>query len=169
MGRAANVDLGLKVFQEILGLDDLHFGLWEPDEELTIENCRVAQARYAARLIDMIPDGVERVLDVGCGTGRNCERLVVRGYEVEALSPDPYQKQLFQERLAGRARFHLSRFEDLEAAGGFDLLFFSESAQYIDKAAFFPCCARALGRPGWVLVADFFRRLETDYYESAFI
>ena len=162
-------DLGLRVMREIMGLEDLHFGLWEDGEELTVENCRRAQERYAERFISMIPPGVRRVLDVGCGTGRNAERLLAKGYEVEALSPDPYQEKVFDEKLGGRARFHLSRFEDFRAREDFDLLLFSESAEYMEKDAFFPCCIRALRRPGWVLVCDFFRKAETDRYGSCFL
>ena len=162
-------DLGLRVMREIMGLEDLHFGLWEDGEELTVENCRRAQERYAERFISMIPPGVRKVLDVGCGTGRNAERLLAKGYEVEALSPDTYQEKVFGERLGGRARFHLSRFEDFWAEGEFDLLLFSESAEYMEKDAFFPRCIRTLKKPGWVLVCDFFRKVETDYYGSCFL
>ncbi len=162
-------DLGLRVFRDVIGLEDLHFGLWEDGDELTIENCRRAQERYAERFISMIPADVRRMLDVGCGTGRNTERLVAKGYEVEALSPDPYQEQVFNEKLAGRVRFHLSRFEDFEATERFDFLLFSESAQYMEKDRFFPCCARALKAPGWLLVCDFFRRSEMDYFKTCFL
>ncbi len=165
----AESDLGFRVMRDIMGLEDLHLGLWEDGDELTIENCRRAQERYAERFISMIPPGVKRVLDVGCGTGQNASRLVTKGYEVEAVSPDSYQERVFGEKLDGRARFHLSRFEDFRAREKFDLLLFSESAEYMEKNKFFPCCAQALKDPGWLLVCDFFRRAEIDYYKSCFI
>ena len=65
-------ELGLVLTQQILGVDDLHYGLWEPDLELKLGNLDKAQQRYTDFLISALPPpqpGPVRVLDIGCGTG----------------------------------------------------------------------------------------------------
>jgi len=56
---------GLRFYREILKLDNLHFGLWEEEDPLTLEGARAAQRRYTERLVGMIPPGVNDILDVG--------------------------------------------------------------------------------------------------------
>ena len=59
----------LRFYSDVLGLDHLHYGLWEADEELTVANLKLAQNRYQQAIIDLLPPPPPRVLDVGCGTG----------------------------------------------------------------------------------------------------
>jgi MPBQ/MSBQ methyltransferase len=138
----------------VLGLERLNYGLWEPDEDLTLENLKRAQQRYEDHIVGLIPGGVRRVLDVGCGTGVMSARLRREGYDVEGLSPDRAQQAAFTARTA--APFHLTRFQDLEAGEPFDCLIMSESVQYVPLERVFPKVAECLVDRGWLIVCDYF-------------
>jgi len=148
------VSFALRFYSEVFGLDHLHYGLWE-DEPLTFEGLRCAQERYAERLAGLIPEGVETVLDVGCGTGSFSAALLGRGYRVEGLSPDPHQQKLYGERVG--EPFHLVRFQDFEVPHLFDLVVMSESVQYIWLPSYFPAVRRTVRAGGHLLLADYFR------------
>ncbi len=150
--RRVKVDLRLKLLHRVLGLDYLHFGLWN-GEPLDRSGLEAAQRRYAERLLDWIPDGTVSVLEVGTGTGALGGELVRRGCEVEGLSPDPYQAQLFAGRV-GRP-FHLVRFEEFVPARRYDLVLMGESAQYVWLHALFQAVRQA-SPGGHLLIADLF-------------
>jgi SAM-dependent methyltransferase len=146
--------LALQFLHRVLGLEHLHYGLWEASDPRTREGLERAQERYARRLVALVPDGARRVLDVGAGVGTTALRLLERGVDVEGLSPDPYQQRVFEQRV-GRP-FHLGRFQEFEPAAAYDLVLMSESAQYIWLDSLFPAVLRATRRGGWLLVADYF-------------
>jgi len=150
----AQVDRSLKSYEEILGVGYLHYGLWEPDDPLTLDGVKIAQERYADFLCSWIPEGVETILDSGCGTGGNALKLKGLGYEVEGLSPDSYQQERFAERTGGLP-FHLTKLEDFDPPHTYDLVLMSESAQYVELPELFPCVRRA-APGGYHLVSDYF-------------
>ena len=147
------VSFALRFYSEVLHLDHLHYGIWD-GEPLDLEGMRSAQERYAERLASYIPEGVETILDVGCGTGAFSAMLKERGYRVEGLSPDPHQQQLYAERVD--EPFHLTRFQDFVPAKSYDLVMMSEVAQYIWLPSFFPA-VRRVTPGGHLLLADYFR------------
>lgn len=150
--RKVKVNIPLKFCHLVLGLDHLHYGLWN-GEPLHLEGLKSAQRRYSERLFALIPEGISSILDVGAGTGATGKELAERGYEVEGLSPDPYQQELFTARVG--QPFHLGRFQEFEAARTYDLVLMSESSQYIWLDSLFPAVLRTA--PGGVLlVADYF-------------
>lgn len=150
--RRLKVDLRLKLLHQVVGLEYFHYGLWN-GESLDRTGLEAAQRRYAETLIDWIPVGARSVLDVGTGSGALAAELVRRGYEVEGLSPDPYQAGRFAERV-GRP-YHLVRFEEFAPQRRYDLVVMSESAQYIWLHALFPA-VRRVAPGGHLLVADLF-------------
>ncbi len=150
--RRVQVNLPLRFCHEVLGLDNLHYGLWD-GEHLDIEGLKGAQKRYTEHLIEWIPPQVESILDVGSGTGATGRLLRDRGYEVEGLSPDPYQQRLFERRVGHP--FHLGRFQEFEPPHPYDLVLMSESSQYIWLDSLFPAVRRT-APGGHLLVADYF-------------
>lgn len=155
--RAVKESTSLRILHEVLGLEHLHYGLWD-GEPLDRDGLQAAQERYLDRLVELIPGGVESILDVGCGSGAFSRRLAEAGFEVEGLSPDPYQQRLYHESV-GRP-FHLGRFQEFEPPHPYDLVLMSESAQYVWLDSLFPAvCRTAPG--GHLLLADYFRSGET--------
>ena len=154
MSKSSN-DRALRIYNEVLGLDRLHYGMWLPEDELTYDNLKKAQVRYEDFLIENIPDGVKTVLDVGCGTGVLSKKLLEAGYDVEGLSPDINQKKVFMENV--KTEFHHSTFDKFEASKKYDCLIMSESAQYIKLARLFENAKQSLKKDGYLMICDYFR------------
>ncbi len=147
-------DRALRFYNEVLGLDRLHYGIWLPEDEVTFENLRKAQVRYENFLIDNIPSDVKNVLDVGCGTGILVKNLIERSYNVEGLSPDINQKENFTKNI--KVPFHHMPFEDFSVEDNYDCIIMSESCQYIDIDKIFENVRRSLKKNGYWMICDYF-------------
>ena len=168
MTKSAGVDEALKFMQQVFGMKMLHFGLFTGDIPRDLNGVNEAQYEYTRTLIGLIPEGVESVLDVGCGTGETSKMLIEAGFSPEGLSPDPFQRETFREKMGPGRRFHLSRFEDFRPGRTYDCLIFSESMPYIDNDRYFPKCLE-LTKPGsCIVLADFFRVEPDEYYSMCF-
>ncbi len=151
------VDVLLKYYLSISGTKHLHLGYWKEGEELTMKNLRLAQERYLDHLISFIPSGTAKILDAGCGVGGNTLRLMKKGYQVVALSPDSYQRRVFEKNTQGKVTFYLSTFEEFKSQEKFDLVLMSESCQYINIEKGLKKCREVLRPGGYLLVADYFK------------
>ena len=162
-------ELGLVLAQQLLGVEDLHYGLWDADLELSLSNLVPAQQRYTELLLDQVAQqltgiGRPRVLDVGCGTGHMLQLMLERGYQVDAVNPSPHLNRLLRTRLAqlpgAPTTLFETGFESLPVQAckrNYDALLFSESFQYIPLPDIF-ARAPALLKPGGIIVlADFFK------------
>ena len=148
-------DRALRFYNEVLGLDHLHYGIWNPDDELNLSNLKLAQQRYEDLVVSSIPGDAKKILDVGCGTGELSKRLVAEAFEVEGLSPDINQKELYPTKTGGRP-FHFCRFEDYEPKQQFDCIIMSESGQYIPLHQLFANAAKTLKKGGHLVSIDYF-------------
>ncbi len=157
--REVGLVAGLNLFHFFLGTRDLHYGLWGDDLEVRIQNLPEAQRRYSEFLLSHIPDGVERILDVGCGAGGVATELIARGYRVEGVSPSPLLSNAARNQAGEDFVIHEGRFEDVRFADDdrFDLVLFSESFQYIDLDHVLEYARRRLNPGGHVLICDFFK------------
>ncbi len=142
----------LRFYADVLGLEHLHFGLWDGDPE-TFEGFKTAQERYADHLISLIDPDVKRILDCGCGIGTTSQKLKERGFEVEGLTPDSYQKEQYEERTG--LVCHQAKFQNFHAEQPYDLILMGESCAYIPVDELFPALQRNAAGGRWLL-ADFF-------------
>jgi SAM-dependent methyltransferase len=147
-------DRALRFYNQVLGLERLHYGLWQLQDELTLENLKAAQQRYEDLLTGSIPEDAKAVLDVGCGTGVMGAKLKSLGYEVEGLTPDIHQKELIEAK--AEIHLHFCKFEDFRPSKAYDCIIMSESAQYIPLQRLFDVAAKALRRDGYLMVCDYF-------------
>tara|TARA_X000001036_G_scaffold399719_1_gene403580 strand:+ start:875 stop:1696 length:822 start_codon:yes stop_codon:yes gene_type:complete len=155
------VDHVLKLYSETIRSSFLHYGFWDnPDninlETITLQDVKKAQLRYIDHLSSFIPDKVNLILDVGCGIGGNAEYLKNKGYLLEALSPDSFQKSVIKEKFEDNIIFHHCRFENFQPQKQFDLILESESACYIEIDRGLKKAREALKEGGYLLVSDYF-------------
>ncbi|RLC46753.1 MAG: hypothetical protein DRI23_12010 [Candidatus Cloacimonadota bacterium] len=147
-------DKTLRFYHEVLGLERLHYGMWQAEDDVTIAKFKEAQIRYEDFLIANIPPDVKKILDVGCGTGIMARKLLNMGYDVEGLSPDVNQKKYFADKL--NAKFHSTKFENFTETNQFNCLIMSESSQYIKLEKLFTNAHKALKNGGYLIICDYF-------------
>src|SRR5687767_759514 len=159
-------ELGLVLAQQLGDVQDLHYGLWDPDLELSFSNLRTAQQRYSDLILSQLPATTHevRVLDVGCGTGHLISQMLDRGYLADGVIPSPDLGALVRRRVGERAGYQPKifecKFEDFpvaEARGRYDIVLFSESFQYIKPGDSLPIVQQLLKPGGMLLICDFFK------------
>ena len=169
-------ELGLVLAQQLLDMDDLHYGLWGDDLPLTFSNLAEAQQRYSNLILVALPspeDGGRKVLDIGCGTGHLLTQLLARGYAADGLVPASKLAEQVRRRLAEQAgpadltdhgskpaRLFESAFEQFpvqDYPGYYDAALFSESFQYIPMSASLSILAQIVRPGGQVVICDFFQ------------
>ncbi len=169
-------ELGLVLGQQLLGVDDLHYGLWENDLTLSLGNLAEAQQRYTDMIINALPSaegGGTRVIDIGCGTGHILVQLINRGFLADGLVPAPKLAEQVRARLdkcsvpsdkttegTKAGRLFEATFEQFpmdKHSSYYDTALFSESYQYIPMAASFPILAHIVKPGGLVVICDFFK------------
>ena len=153
MTKHAN-DRALRFYHDVLGLERLHYGLWQAEEELSLANLKEAQKRYEDMLVASIPAGVRSIIDVGCGTGVMLTRLQEMGFHAEGMTPDVNQQKVMAAK--GLPPVHCCRFEEFEPQTAYDCILMSESAQYIPLERLFNGAAAALRPDGYLLLSDYF-------------
>ena len=159
------INLELFLCSEILKLPSLHFGYWEGNEPLNMENMRKAQARYNRQLISHIPPTINTILDVGCGIGDISASLSETGYNVSALSPDANHASVFASNpVLKKVKFYHTKFEDLDITQKFDLVLMSESQNYFEQQAGLNQCSRYLNPGGHLLICGMFRKENNQYF-----
>ena len=129
--RGLGLDIAAIAAKYLFKTDDLHYGFWTHDLKPELANLKTAQENYARFLMEHIPAGVHRILDVGAGTGAFAKRLIAAGYSVDCVSPAPYLTQRIRENLGQNAAVFECSYEDLQTPNRYDLVLFSESFQYV--------------------------------------
>ena len=176
-------EFGLVFFHKLLGLDHLHYGYWDEGDPISLNGLVQAQEKYTSLLLRTIDERVKdtespRLLDVGCGTGATLCRLLQKGYRVDGVSISDYLTGIIKKRLAKLEQSELKEeteifqcdFEDLPASSlqqRYDLVFFSESFQYLRLADTYPVLKKILKNNGKVVICDVFK-LTTERDTSLF-
>jgi SAM-dependent methyltransferase len=160
-------ELGLVLARQLLGIEDLHYGLWDADLPLSLANFPAAQQRYSDMLLSRLPapgPQAVRVLDIGCGSGRLLRQMLDRGYHADGVVPAAALAREVRARLDGWSgyapRIFECKFEDLPLADcrrRYDVALFSESFQYIPLPASLPLLQQILQPGGLLMICDFFK------------
>ena len=91
------LDMGLAFGRFFLGTEDLHFGYWPGGEKPTAQNFAWAQENHSKLIMEKIPDGTKRILDVGSGSGSLALKLLNAGYMVDCVIPSEYLAEAVKE------------------------------------------------------------------------
>ncbi len=165
-------ELGLVAAQQLFQLKELHYGFWEKGEKPTVSKFPHAQERYTEFLIQHINQALGdkregRILDVGCGVGHTMYELLKIGYRVDGIVPYPWMAKMAEENArridpdGTKAKVYECRFEELPVSNvreKYELIFFSESYQYIPMQESFELMRELLSTDGKVVIFDFFTR-----------
>lgn len=90
--------------------------------------------RLLMKMVD--PHEGERLLDIGCGTGRSLEPFLDRGLLVTGLDPSPYMLDIAGERLKNKADLHRGTAEDLPFEdNAFECAMLFTSLEYTQRPA----------------------------------
>jgi len=164
-------EFGLVAAQQLFKLESLHYGFWESGAAISINEIVKAQEKHTSFLCEHIRDAIAdnntaKILDVGCGTGLVVKKLLQMGYNVDGLVPSNWMAKMAREKVVpykndSKGRIYESTFEDfarLNVIDKYQIVFFSESYQYIDLQSSFNVLGRILSDTGTVIIFDFFRR-----------
>ena len=156
--KEVGLDIGLAFARHFYKTDYLHYGYWPEALSADPANVLEAQENYANLLLKHIPDGVNSILDVGCGSGKFSEKLLDAGYSVDCVSPSPNLTKHVRERLGERVEIFECRYEDLKTKKYYDLILCSESFQYLLLEKALAQTQELLNQKGHLLICDFFKR-----------
>ena len=156
--------MGLVLFQKIFDAKNIHYGFWEDGTTASLKGLPHAQEKYTNVLISKLEEhcsgnSTARILDVGCGVGENIRQLRDKGYTVEGIVPSALMAE--ESRKRSDAPIYECRFEDFAKPDfklGYDLIFFSESFQYVNMEEAFDQLNKILNPNGKVVIFDFFKR-----------
>ncbi len=162
VSREIGLEIGAICSRYFLKSEHLHYGYWTNNLEVDITNLRIAQENYAKFLVSHIPDGVKKILDVGCGSGQIAKMLVDIGYQVDCVSPSPYLSKQARQLLGDTSHIFECFYEELQTENRYDLILFSESFQYINPQEAIRKTLGFLSQDGYVLICDFFKKNSPD-------
>ena len=152
------LDIGLAIGRFFLNTEDLHYGYWPKGKTATIQNFAEAQKAHSKLIIHHIPDGTQRILDVGSGSGNLALKLINKGFQVDCVIPSEFLAEQVQAKLGNQSTIHICGFEDVPESEKYDLILFSESFQYVKLGESMVKIMTILNPGGHLLICDFFRR-----------
>ena len=156
--KVIGLDAGLLIGKFFMDTEELHYGYWPNDKTATAQNFSEAQERHSQLIIDNIPKGVKKILDVGSGSGSLAKKIVALGYQVDCVIPSEFLADKVQQKLDGSSKIHITKFEDLDISNNYDLILFSESFQYVHLIKSIDKILSILYKNGYLLICDVFHK-----------
>jgi SAM-dependent methyltransferase len=87
--------------------------------------------RWLGPFLDLLPPGA-RILELGCGDGRDAARMIARGFAVDASDGSERMAGLASQRLGYEVP--VMRFDELEADRAYDAVYASASLLHVPLA-----------------------------------
>jgi len=98
--RRVGLDIGLAIGRFFLNTEDLHYGYWPKGKTATIQNFVEAQEAHSKLIMEYIPHGTQRILDVGSGSGNLALKLINNSFQVACVIPSEFLAEQVQAKLA---------------------------------------------------------------------
>ena len=146
--KEVGLELGLVLGRYFLKTDDLHYGYWPEDLEVDVVNFPKAQKNYSDFIFSHIPEGTQKILDVGSGSGNFAKRLIDNKFLVDCVSPSKYLTNQIHDKLGDSVEVFPCIYEDVQTEKRYDLILFSESFQYINIRSALDICSKLLSKNG---------------------
>ena len=164
-------EFGLVGAQQLFHIEDIHYGFWEKDEVATLNNFKKAQKKHTKFLFQYIDNFIEnknqsKILDIGCGVGVTIKKLLNKGYKVDGLVPYHWMAKYASNitskyKSQDRGRIYKCKIEDFtmkEIEQKYQLVFFSESFQYVNMELTFNVLEKILEKHSTIIIFDFFKK-----------
>lgn len=155
-------DAQLKLYHQILPGDFLHYGYFDNKDihplDISINMIYKAQYRYGEKLVELITDKENQVLDIGCGMGGLLAILNKNNFNAIGLTPDINQAKHITEKY--KNQLLQSKFEDIDSEkflNNFGTVITSESLQYLDLEKSIPLIDKILKQGGKWVACDYFK------------
>ena len=155
--KEVGLDLSVALAKYFFNTDYLHYGFWTSDLKLDVSNLAKAQENHSNFLISKLPEKIDKILDVGCGTGKLAAQLMEKGYHVDCVSPSKILANHARRMLGGKSTIFECKYQDLKTENRYDLILFSESFQYVSMEEAFQNTVNFLNDDGYLLMMDFFK------------
>jgi len=166
-------NLELFVCTDILKLNSLHYGYWQKEElpdingaTLSLADLKKAQELYTRTLIDLIPQDVDTILDVGCGMGDVTRQLADRGHRVTAISPDKGQERFLKTSGQWGIDFYQKKYESFMSNKRFDLILMTESHGYFPMDIGLGQSSKYLNENGYLIVSGIFNKAFSEFFKG---
>jgi SAM-dependent methyltransferase len=110
--------------------------------------------RWLSDFMQMLPEG-GRILELGCGSGRDAEALLAHGFDVDPTDGTPAMAAQAEERLQRPVK--VMRFDELADVGLFDGVWAHASLLHVPRTTLGTVLARVFRslKPGGVLFANY--------------
>ena len=156
--KVIGLDAGLLIGKFFMDTEQLHYGYWPNEKTATAQNFSKAQDRHSELIIDNIPSTVNKILDVGSGSGSLAKKLISLGYQVDCVIPSEFLAEKVQQKLDTSSIIHITKFENLNISQNYDLILFSESFQYVQLTKSIGKILSILDKNGYLLICDVFHK-----------
>ena len=104
--KVIGLDAGLLIGKFFMDTEQLHYGYWPNEKTATAQNFSKAQDRHSELIIDNIPSTVNKILDVGSGSGSLAKKLISLGYQVDCVIPSEFLAEKVQQKLDTSSIIH---------------------------------------------------------------
>ncbi|KAA3609982.1 MAG: methyltransferase domain-containing protein [Calditrichaeota bacterium] len=156
-------DPQLKLYDKILNTGFLHYGYFDDPKksagDISLNDIRHAQIRYAELILDQISNIKDDILDVGCGMGGLIGLLLEKNIPTTGVTPDRVQVNYISEKYPQATLIH-AKFQKMpvsEYEQFFSTIVHSESLQYMGLNKAIEKVLTLLKPGGRWIVVDYFR------------
>jgi len=140
---------------DLLPLWDQSTSAFYDQEEATYAaKGKVGSSRWLTDFMRALPDGA-RILELGCGNGRDAAALLTHGFDVDPIDGSPAIAAAAEQRLGRPIR--VMRFDELAAVDTYDGIWANASLLHVPRAALSTILARVLRalKPGGLHFASY--------------